>query len=216
MRPVTLSALGLFLLTAVPVMAQDLLVYGGGTVEMLFDPNGDGSGNETSLTSYIEAERLGFYGGVGVKIVDDHTADEIDPYIGYRGDNGAGFSYGIVYTYYGLPNSADADYSELNLNFGKTLGDKASVSADFNYYPDDSTKSASVGAEYYPTDKITLSANYGTYDVFEAASEREWDLGIGYNITDEAAAELRYYDGSEYVDSYIGLTISFDTTLLGR
>lgn len=215
MRTILTSTVVALTLSAVPALSQDLLVYGGGELERLFDPNGDGSGDTTTLSAYIEAERQGLYGGLYVELADDSDANEIDPYIGYRGATDGGFSYGIVYTYYYLPNVDDANYSELTLSFGQTLGDKAAVSADLYYYPDDTTKSAYVGLEFYATDTITLSANYGVYEVDGASSEREWDAGASYNFTDEAAVDLRYYDGSEYVDSYIGLSVTFDTTILG-
>jgi hypothetical protein len=215
MRHSVLIALGLLPLSAVPALAQDWLVYGGGELELLFDPEGDDSGNTTTLSTYIEAELSGFYFGVSAEVANDSDANEVDPYIGYRGETDGGFSYDAVYTYYVLPNVDDSDYSELTLSFGQTLGDKASVSADLYYYPDDSTKSGYVGVEYYPTDSLTLSANYGVYEVFEASSEQEWDVGVGYSFNEEVAAELRYYDGSEYVDSYVGLSVTFDTTILG-
>lgn len=41
-----------------------------------------------------------------------------------------------------------------------------------------------------------------------APSEQEWDPGVTQGRTDEAALHLRYGDGSEYVDSYIGLSLT--------
>ena len=57
--------------------------------------------------------------------------------------------------------------------------------------------------------------NYGTYQVDGASNEQEWDLGATYYVGEETAMDLRYYDGSDYVDSYFGLSLTWDSTLLG-
>ncbi|MES2145859.1 MAG: hypothetical protein V4516_16260, partial [Pseudomonadota bacterium] len=81
--------------------------------------------------------------------------------------------------------------------------------------PDDSTSSAYVGIAYDFTDKWNGSVNYGVYEVAGAGNETEWDIGATYAITDELALDARFYDGSEYVDGYFGLSMTFDTTIFG-
>jgi hypothetical protein len=104
----------------------------------------------------------------------------------------------------------------LTLALGVPLGDKFNATFDAAYDPEASLGNAYVGLEYYATDALTLSANYGTYEVDGAGSEEEWDVGVGYAVTEEAAVDLRYYDGTEYVDSYVGLSITWDTTIFSR
>ena len=65
------------------------------------------------------------------------------------------------------------------------------------------------------TDALELSANWGTYEVDSAGNEQEWDLGATYYIGEETAVDARWYDGSEYVDGYFGLSLTWDTTLMG-
>ena len=36
-----------------------------------------------------------------------------------------------------------------------------------------------------------------------------------YYIGEETAVDARWYDGSEYVDGYFGLSLTWDTTLMG-
>jgi uncharacterized protein (TIGR02001 family) len=208
-------AVSLLVVCPVPVLAQDWVVYGGGEAELLFDPDGAGSGTEASLSSYIEAERAGFYAGLFAKYVDDTASNEVNLYAGYRRDLDSGLSYGLVYTRYIYPNDSASNYGELGLSLGQTIGEKAAVSFDAYYDHTNELGSAYVGAEFYATDKITLSANYGTYEVDAAPSEQEWDVGASYAFTDEAAVDVRYYDGTEYTDSYFGLSVTYDTTIFG-
>lgn len=43
--------------------------------------------------------------------------------------------------------------------------------------------------------------------------KKEWDFGVTYGLTDEAGVDLCDHGGSEYFDSYIGLSLTFDTTI---
>jgi hypothetical protein len=205
----------LMLTTAAPAMAQDLSVYSGASLEFLNHPDGAGSQNETSASAYIEAEKMGFYGGIAGKVVNNSDSNRVDLYAGYRGDLDSGLSYGAVYTRYFYLNDSPSNYGELGLSLGQSLGDKASVSLDLSYDHTNKLGSAYVGAEYAITDAFAVSANYGTYQNDGAPSEQEWDLGMTYSMTDKSSFDLRYYDGTDYADSYFGLSLSFDTTLLG-
>jgi uncharacterized protein (TIGR02001 family) len=210
-----LIAVSILALWPLQGMAQDFTVYSGGEVELLFEPDGAGSGTEASLSSYVEAERAGFYAGVLAKYVDDKVSHEIDLYAGYRRDLDSGLNYGLAYTRYIYPNDTASNYGELGLSLGQTLGDKAKLTFDGYFDHTNQLGSAYVGAEFYATDKITLSANYGSYEVDAAPSEQEWDVGASYAFTDKAAVDVRYYDGTEYTDSYFGLSVTYDTTIFG-
>ena len=199
-----------------PAAAQDLYVYGGAKLEFLLEPGGAGSDNATTLSTYVELEKSGFYVGLYGAIANDSTANEVDVYLGYRAETAGGISYDIGYSRYIYPNDGGDCCGEITLSLGTPLGDKFAASLDLAYDPEASLGNAYLGLEFYATDKITLSANYGTYEVDGAGSEQEWDIGVGYALTDEAAVDLRFYDGTDYADSYVGLAITFDTTLLSR
>jgi uncharacterized protein (TIGR02001 family) len=209
------AATGALLLGHLPAMAQDISVYGGGEIELLFAPDGSGSDNTTALSAYIEAEKNGFYIGVNGTVENDDTANEVDLYLGYRASTDGGFSYGASYTQYYYPNDGGSCCGELALSLGQTIGDKAEVTLDLYHVPEDGVSSAYVGASYAVTDALSASVNYGVYEVDGASNESEWDIGATYALTDEIGLDGRYYDGSDYADGYFGLSLSIDTTLLG-
>lgn len=137
----------------------------------------------------------------------------MDIYLGYRNELASGLSYDFGYTRYIYPNAGGDCCGELTASLGVPIGDKLSTSLDLAYDPDASLGNAYLGVAYQATDTFGLSANYGVYKVADAPSEQEWVFGVTYSLSDEAAVDLRYYDGSEYVDSYIGLSVTFDTTI---
>jgi hypothetical protein len=211
----TSAAISMILAGALPALAQDVIVYGGGEVELLFSPDGSGSDNTSTLSAYLEAEINGIYAGLNGTVANDDVADEIYAYLGYRRDLDSGFSYDLSYTQYYYPNDGGACCGEILLSLGQTIGDKAAVSLDIYHVPDDSTSSAYVGAEYDFTDKWNGSVNFGVYEVDGADNESEWDIGATYAVSDEIGIDLRYYDGSDYVDGYFGLSATYDTTIFG-
>jgi uncharacterized protein (TIGR02001 family) len=200
---------------AVPAAAQDLAFTTGVALEHLVRPDGDGEPSRSSLEGYVEGEVSGFYFGAWAKRSDNQDYDEVDLYFGYRNDLDSGFSYDLSYYRYIYPNDPDSDYGDLNFGVGQTIGDAAYVSLSLGYDPENRLGNAYVGAEVYPADKWTLSANFGQYEVADAPSEREWDIGATYNVSDQTAVDLRWYDGSEYVTGYVGLRLTFDTDLFG-
>jgi outer membrane usher protein FimD/PapC len=211
----TATVTALFLASALPAAAQDVIVYGGAELEHLFSPDGTGSSDTTTFSTYVEAEANGLYLGFSGEIANDDIANEITAYLGYRRDLDSGLSYDLSYTQYYYPNDGGACCGEILLSLGQTLGDKASVSLDIYHVPDDSTSSAYVGFAYDVTDSWNGSINYGVYEVAGAGSESEWDIGATYAITDEVGLDARYYDGSDYTDGYFGLSLTYDTTLFG-
>lgn len=198
-----------------PAAAQDFVVYGGAALEFLNRPDGDSEPNVSSLEAYAEGEISGFYLGVWARQANVESYDRLDYYLGYRRDLDSGFSYDLGYYRYGYPNDSASDYGEVYFGVGQTIGEKVAVSLDLAYDPENKLGNAYVGVEVYPADKWTLSANYGVYEVAGASNEEEWDFGATYNFTDEASVDLRWYDGTEYVQGYAGLFLAFDTTLFG-
>lgn len=210
-----LATLAAAALVAGPAAAQDLIVYGGAELEFTFDEDGPGTGTTTDLSGYVEAELNGFYAGIWALTTNEDLAQEFDLYLGYRNELASGLSYDVNYTRYFYPNDGGNCCGELGLSLGMPLGDQFSVSTDLYYDPDAEIGSAYVGAAFAATDALEVSVNYGTYQVDGASNEQEWDLGATYYLGEETAVDLRYYDGSEYVDSYFGLSLTWDSTLLG-
>ena len=141
--------------------------------------------------------------------------DEVDLYLGYRAETAGGFSYDIGYSRYYYPNDGGDCCGEITLALGMPVGDKLSATLDLAYDPEAELGNAYVGAAFAVTDTVEISANYGVYEVDAAPSEQEWDLGATYYIGEETAVDARWYDGSEYVDGYFGLSLTWDTTLMG-
>jgi hypothetical protein len=208
------ASLALLVLSLTPAVAQDLSVFGGAELEFTVEPDGPGSDNVSNASAYIEAEKAGFYGGIWAQLSSDTVADEVDLYAGYRSATAGGLDYDIAYTRYYYPNDGGNCCGDLSLSLGYAVGDTLYPSTDIYYDPETGVGSAYVGLEYYVADKWTLSANYGVYETDGAPSEQEWDFGVGYALGDETSVEVRYYDGSDY-DSYLGLKLNWDTTLLG-
>ena len=195
--------------------AQDVVVYGGAELEFLREENGPGTGTNSYLSGYVEMEASGFYAGLWGQVANDDLLNEVDLYLGYRNETAAGLSYDIGYTRYYYPNDGGDCCGEVTLSLGMPVGDKMSTTLDLAYDPEAKLGNAYVEAAWAVTDAIEISANYGVYEVEAAPSEQEWDLGATYYISDETAVDLRYYDGSEYVDGYLGLSLTWDSTLLG-
>lgn len=208
--------LAALILTAGSATAQDLTVYGGGELEFAFDEDGPDTGTNTYLKGYLEVESQGFYAGIWARIANDDASNRADPYLGYRGETAGGLSYDVSYYRYNYVNDTGSNYGELILSLGMPLGDKLWTTLDLAYDPENALGNVYVGAAYTATDKLEISANYGVYEVADAASEQEWDFGGTWSLTDETAVDLRYYDGSEYAGSYIGLSLSWDSTLFTR
>ena len=195
--------------------AQDVVVYGGAELEFLHEEFGPGTGTSSYLSGYVEVETRGFYAGLWAQVADDDLMDEVDLYLGYRAETAGGFSYDIGYSRYYYPNDGGDCCGEITLALGMPFGDKLSATLDLAYDPEAELGNAYVGAAFAVTDAVEISANYGVYEVDAAPSEQEWDLGATYYIGEETAVDARWYDGSEYVDGYFGLSLTWDTTLMG-
>lgn len=209
------TAIGVLALTAGSAAAQDIVVYGGAELEFLHEEFGPGTGTSSYLSGYVELEASGFYAGLWAQVADDELMNEVDLYLGYRNETAAGLSYDVGYSRYYYPNDGGDCCGEITLALGMPVGEKLSATLDLAYDPEAELGNAYVGAAWTVTDAIELSANYGTYQIEAAPSEQEWDLGATYYIGEETAVDLRWYDGTEYVDGYVGLSLTWDSTLLG-
>lgn len=215
----TLAGMIALVLAAGAARAQDVLVYGGAELEFTYEEEGPGTGTNSYLSGYVEAEVSGVYGGLLGKVANDDLLNEINLYFGYRNETAGGLEYALYYTRYYYPNDGSDGGGEFSLEVDVPLGDQFTATADVYYVPKfegvSALGSAYVGGEWAVSDAVELSATYGSYEVDGAGSEEEWDLGATYSFGEETAVDLRYYDGSEYLGSYLGLSLTWDSTLLG-
>jgi len=204
------------LLPASAALAQDMFVYGGAALQFAIEPDGAGSQNKTDLNGYVELEKAGFYGGIWAEFSNQSVANEVDLYLGYRGEAAGGLGYDFGYTRYYYPKDGGDCCGELTASLSQGFGDQFSGTLDLAYDPEARLGNAYVGLSYAAADKLSVSANYGTYQVDGAGAEQEWDFGVGYALGEETAVDLRYYDGTDYPSGYVGLELSWDTTILSR
>jgi hypothetical protein len=212
MRSVVLCAA---ILAGSAAQAQDFFIYGGAALEYERQPDGKGSDDKKDINGYIEIEKARIYFGVWAELSNQSLTNKADVYVGYRSEIASGLTYDISATRRFYLND-EGDYTSLDLGLGMPFGDKLSGTLDLTWYPASQVGDAYVGLSYDVTDKLSVSANYGTYGVEDASSEQEWDFGAGYALGDETAVDVRYYDGTEYVDPYLGVSLTWDTTLLSR
>lgn len=210
MRTRFVGILTLALLAAAPAAAEGLKLLGGGELDLRFPSEGA----TQELSAYLEAERAGFYAGFQGLVGNDSAATEISLYAGYRQELASGFSYDLSYTRYVYPNDGGDCCGEVGLSLGQTVGEKVELSTDLTVDPEASRGSIEFGADYFLTDRLALSADFGLFQRDEEPDERTWDLGVSYGLTDEAEVDLRYYDGSD-ADGHFGLSLTVDTEILG-
>ena len=217
--------------------APDLLILGGGNVELAFrrsqsndtaatDGAGDasvdsaadsGAGKRTTLTgeSYLEIEKHGFYAGVFGSVSNESVNNEVDLYLGFRRDLSSGLGYDIGYRRYTYPNDGQDCCGQATLGLSLPFGEAVSLGLHVAYDPENSVFDGVVSAEYAPSDTWTLSGSYGTYEQSDATSDTEWDVGATYALSDKVGLDVRYND-SNTEPANIGLSVVFDTTLLRR
>lgn len=193
-----------------PSLAQEVELLGGGELELTFPEDGD----QQELSLYLEIEREGVYGGALGLVSSDPAENEIDLYLGYRGETEGGFTYDVNYTRYFFPNDGGDCCGEVIFEAGQAIGEAFEITGEVKFDPETSDHSETIGAGYVFSDGLELSANFGLVQEGSGGDQREWDIGVTYDLSDEAALDLRYYDGSDF-SGYLGLSLTFDTTILG-
>lgn len=198
-------------LAAFPALAETTF-SAGGTLELYHNPGGAGTPDEIDASVYGEVEANGLYLGASALKSNDATLDEFAMGLGYRGEF-SDIGYDIGLTRYVYPNDSASNYTEVVLGLSKEFDDRGSAGIDFGYDVTNRAASVALAGAYAATDKVELSANVKAYEVPGASGESEWDLGATYAVTDEVAADLRWYDGSDYAAGYVGLVLSWDTSM---
>jgi uncharacterized protein (TIGR02001 family) len=158
----------------------------------------------------VEVEKAGIYGGLAVKAVNDKTLNELALSFGYRGAMAGGLGFDLGYTRYAYPNDSAADFGEVVLGLEKGFGAAVTATFELGYDPQAQLANAYLEVAYSASDKFDLSTNCGVYEVDAAPSESEWDFGVTYAVSEEAGVDLRYYDGTEYADAYVGLAFTWE------
>ncbi len=212
MRLVILSLALAAALPAVPAAAQGLAVYAG--AGLFFKNSSDFKGTNNDFNAYVEGEIAHVYGGISGDIYNSANSDVLDLYLGYRSSTASGVSYDVSYDRSIYPNAGGDCCGELNLNLGVPTGDKITTTLDANYDPGAKTSDAHLSLDYALTDKITLTGKVGVVQNAGASDTKEWELAAAYQLGDKTAVTVHYYDGSDY-KPYLGLDLTFDTTILG-
>lgn len=207
-----MAATSACLIAATPALSQDVTVYGGAAVVYSMQLDNAAGDNTLAFQPYVEAEVNGLYAGFWLSLNSDSVATEVDIYLGYRNETASGMAYDLAYTRYFYPNAGGNCCGELSLELNAPAGDVLTLNINAALDPQNSTGSVSVGGDYAIGDKFSLGAAIGLAD-FNGA--QEWELGASYQLTEQAAVDLTYYDGSDYT-GYVELKLSFDTTLLNR
>ena len=150
-----------------------------------------------------------FYAGAwagNVSFVGDADTDaEIDLYAGVRPEFGDfDWDLGVVsYFYAGQPDGADYDYMELKAATSRAVG-PATLGAAIYYSPDffgaseDEATYAEINGAISPADRWTISAAVGRQWVSSDFDYTTWNLGAAWQMTDNLALDVRYFDTDEH------------------
>jgi uncharacterized protein (TIGR02001 family) len=147
-----------------------------------------------------------FYAGTWVSNVDfqDSTDAEIDLYAGITPTLGAiSLDLGaLYYIYVDAPSGADYNYLELQAKGSVPLG-PATFGVGLYYVPNgyqgiDTQFYYEVNGEYSVNDKLSLSAAVG-HQTFDGPGDYvTWNVGAGYQLTDNLGFDLRYHDTDKH------------------
>lgn len=142
------------------------------------------------------------YAGAWASNVDyaDGTDGEIDLYGGYRAEHqGFEINLGVAaYFYPGQPDDADYDFVELKAAASRAVGPVTVGAAVFwsgDYFGEDDTATyVEANVSFSPAPDFTVSGAVGhqALDVF--GDYATWNLGVSYDVTDNAVIDVRYHD----------------------
>jgi uncharacterized protein (TIGR02001 family) len=147
-----------------------------------------------------------FYAGVWASNVDydDGTDAEFDIYAGFSPTLGAvSFDFGaLYYAYIDAPSGADYNYLELQAKASVPAG-PVTLGAGFYYVPDsyghvDTSAYYEVNGEFAATDKLSFSAALGRQTFDGPGDYTTWNVGAGYQLTDNLGLDLRYHDTDKH------------------
>lgn len=165
--------------------------------------------SDPAVSAGVDVTQGLFYAGVwagNVSFAGDADTDaEIDLYAGVRPEfGGFNWDFGVVgYFYTSQPDGADYDYVELKAATSRAVG-PATLGAAIYYSPDFFGASegeatyAEINGSISPADKWTISAALGRQWVSSDFDYTTWNLGGAYQLTENPALDVRYFDTDEH------------------
>lgn len=162
------------------------------------------SNEDPALQGGIDVTYGSFYAGTWASSVDfgDGTDAEWDFYAGFNATTGAiDWDLGVTYyTYVGEPDEADYHFVEFKVAASHTfdqftIGAAVHFSPDFYGVDEEATYLEST-AEYAINDRWSLSGGVGRQFLDVTGDYTAWNLGVGVNLTDKVALDVRYWDAS--------------------
>ncbi|WP_313101688.1 TorF family putative porin [Brevundimonas sp.] len=165
--------------------------------------------SDPAISVGVDVTQGAFYAGAwagNVSFAGDADTDaEIDLYAGVRPEfAGFNWDFGVVsYFYAGQPDGADYDYVELKAATSRavgpaTLGAAIYWSPDFFGAAEDEATYAEINGAISPADRWTLSAAVGRQWVSSDFDYTTWNLGAAYQLTENLALDVRYFDTDEH------------------
>ncbi len=164
---------------------------------------------DPAISAGVDMTQGLFYAGAWAGNVsfarDADTDAEIDLYAGVRPEfGGFNWDFGVVsYSYANQPDGADYDYVELKAATSRAVG-PAILGAAIYYSPDffgafeDEATYAEINGAISPADRWTISAALGRQWVSSDFDYATWNLGAAYQLTDNLALDVRYFDTDEH------------------
>lgn len=162
---------------------------------------------DPSVYGGVDATMGMFYAGVWASNVDfgNGTDAEFDIYAGFTPTVGA-VSLDFAAVYYGYidqPSGSNEDYWEFKAAASvpagpATLGAAVYYSPEFFGKTGDATYFEVNGEVPLGDSKFALSGALGYQQVKGPADYTTWNVGIGYQLTDNIGLDLRYHDTDEH------------------
>lgn len=180
------------------------------------------SDSDAAVQGGVDLTYGNFYAGTWASTVEfgDGTDLEWDFYAGLTGSvSGLDYDLGVTYfNYVGDPDDSDYNMVEFKAGLTKTVeaftfGGSVYYSPDFFGSEEEATYiEANVGYEI--NDRFNVSAGIGRQYLDIGDDYNSWNVGVGINLTEVVALDLRYYDSgvrSELSDArfVVGLGVAF-------
>ena len=188
---------------------SDLAVYYGASITTNYLFNGvTQSADKAAFQPWAEIDYKGFFGGFWASTVDFGGADnwEIDLYAGWRKFFQNGSFIMLRYAEYFYDDSGDCCASWTvwgGMPFGQS-GFNGELWYD--YSPTYKTNAYYARLNYAANDQWTLTGAFG-HDEFYVTDF--WDVGAKYQLTPNAALEVKYHGTSNWPDAGVVASLHF-------
>lgn len=165
------------------------------------------SDDSPAIQPWAELGFSDFYAGVWGSNVDfGDFGFEVDFYGGYRNSLGP-VDYDIGYARYTYTDSGDC-CGEAYLKLSASPLEMLGVSGQVYYDPENNLGYVNAGLSVALPYDFSVSAGVGQF--FDSGDDSDWNVGLGYAITDSVTADVRYYD-STAGEWLVNATISYST-----